>query len=574
MIRMDNCKKMPYVFTGNIGSILRDGKNSFIFIVLILAVTAFSQTEKINIAVNDLSAKGIRQSSADIISERLRSELFMTGHFKVMERNEMSNVLKEQGFQKSGACDEATCLVEVGQLLGVQKIIAGSVGKIGSLYTISLRMINVSSGEIVYTVNEDYDGTIEGFIRKTIKIVAGKLALGVRRRTAGKAQLGKKGDIHIISSPTGAEVEIDGVPMTGETPLTIQDISAGKKVITLKRGGYYATRIVNLLPDDLLKISVNLDVGKGAIKVFSNPEAAIVYIDGKKEGVTPCKLNDVATGSHNMTLYKDGFFSKDHKIFIKKDKVGSFTATLKPAAYLTVNANNQAAVILLNGKKVGTGRIKDHTVPLGNNELCIKAPDFDVWKRTINLPQGFHETFNVELKSVFGELKVHTVPDSAKVLLNGQFVGLTPYSWRIQPGKYTLRIEKDTYKEISEDIIIVKNLTMTKIYTLAHTKAYADLEDIKYFKHKKWQWIRRAAFGTGALASLGGALYFNGNVRDGSKVLDELQEDIDNAESEDNAYIRRYDRKKEETDRYVLKRNLSYVASVLFTLGFVVSIPF
>jgi hypothetical protein len=130
---------------------------------MLLGASALGQTAKLNIAVNDLSPKGIQQSDAEIISERLRSELLNTGVFKVMERNDMASVLKEQGFQQTGACDEASCLVEVGQLLGVERMVAGSVGKIASMHTISLRMTNVATGEIGLAVNAETADAVDAY---------------------------------------------------------------------------------------------------------------------------------------------------------------------------------------------------------------------------------------------------------------------------------------------------------------------------------------------------------------------------------------------------------------------------
>ena len=49
-----------------------------------------------------------------------------SGCFRVIERTEMDNILREQGFQKSGACDDENCLVEVGQLLGVNRMAAAN----------------------------------------------------------------------------------------------------------------------------------------------------------------------------------------------------------------------------------------------------------------------------------------------------------------------------------------------------------------------------------------------------------------------------------------------------------------
>jgi len=106
---------------------------------------------KTNIAVMNLKAEGTLQSSSGILSDRLRAELFNTGKFLVMERGEMDNILKEQGFQQSGVCDDKACIVEMGQLLGVEKILAGSIGQLGTVFLINLRVIDVKTGAMIET---------------------------------------------------------------------------------------------------------------------------------------------------------------------------------------------------------------------------------------------------------------------------------------------------------------------------------------------------------------------------------------------------------------------------------------
>jgi len=89
----------------------------FICAVFFLHSYVFSQNDaRITVAVNDLKGSGMDQVTATIVSDRLRSELVNSGVFRVMEREEMENILKEQGFQQSGGCDEASCLVQVGRL--------------------------------------------------------------------------------------------------------------------------------------------------------------------------------------------------------------------------------------------------------------------------------------------------------------------------------------------------------------------------------------------------------------------------------------------------------------------------
>ena len=154
---------------------------------------------KTRIAVNDLSPKGIDKQTAEILSDRLRAELVNTRAIRVMERSEMVSILKEQGFQSSGACDDASCLVEVGQLLGVENIIAGSIGKISDLFSVSLRVISVTTGEILFTVSDDREGSIKEVLTEVIPAAAIKIS---RSLSANDSTLPLSGSGETVSSKT------------------------------------------------------------------------------------------------------------------------------------------------------------------------------------------------------------------------------------------------------------------------------------------------------------------------------------------------------------------------------------
>jgi len=85
----------------------------------------------------------------------------------------MEEVLKEQGFQQSG-CTSDECAIEVGQLLGVQNMIGGAIGKVGNTFTIDIRMIAVETGTAVRTQNVTYSGMVDGLIVE-IEILAYKI---------------------------------------------------------------------------------------------------------------------------------------------------------------------------------------------------------------------------------------------------------------------------------------------------------------------------------------------------------------------------------------------------------------
>ncbi len=141
---------------------------------LILISVAFAQN-KITLAVMDLDAEGISASENRIISARLRTELIETQKFTVVEREKVEEILSEQGFQLSG-CTSNECAVQAGKLLGVKYMAVGSIGKIGAIFTLNIRLINVESGVVMKTAVEDCKCSIDQVLTEAVRKTAKKLA--------------------------------------------------------------------------------------------------------------------------------------------------------------------------------------------------------------------------------------------------------------------------------------------------------------------------------------------------------------------------------------------------------------
>ncbi len=124
-------------------------------------------------AVLDFEGRGISQLEAQTLTDRLTSELAKTNAMIMVERNQMNEILDEQGFQQSG-CTSAECAAEVGALLGVQHMISGSFGKLGNSYTIDAKMFSVETGQTEKTVSATYKGEIDGLLTE-IEILAWEL---------------------------------------------------------------------------------------------------------------------------------------------------------------------------------------------------------------------------------------------------------------------------------------------------------------------------------------------------------------------------------------------------------------
>lgn len=138
---------------------------SFVFAFLYQNVPRVNaQEQKVALAVLDLEARGgLSPGEAGSLTDRLRSELVELGAFDVLERGKMNEILKEQGFQQTG-CTSSECVVEIGQILGVQRMVAGSVGKVGNVFTMDVRMFDMSSSKILKVFKIDQKGDISGLL--------------------------------------------------------------------------------------------------------------------------------------------------------------------------------------------------------------------------------------------------------------------------------------------------------------------------------------------------------------------------------------------------------------------------
>ena len=128
------------------------------------------------VAVNQLTPNGVTPSEAASLTDALRSELGKTGKYQVLERGQMEQILKEQGFQQSGICDEASCAIEIGKLLAVNTIVMGNIGKVGKTYTFSVRLVDVGTGKITRDITEYNKGSPDELLTKMIPLIAKKVS--------------------------------------------------------------------------------------------------------------------------------------------------------------------------------------------------------------------------------------------------------------------------------------------------------------------------------------------------------------------------------------------------------------
>jgi len=115
-----------------------------LFFILCTFLGAQDETRP-TVAILDFEGQDISVQEVQTLTERMRTEIGNTNAVRLIERKAIESIMAEQGLAQSG-CVTDECAAEVGQLLGVQFMINGSIGKIGDSFTIDVKMFSVETG--------------------------------------------------------------------------------------------------------------------------------------------------------------------------------------------------------------------------------------------------------------------------------------------------------------------------------------------------------------------------------------------------------------------------------------------
>ena len=196
-----------------------------LWVILFLFSQPFSQT---TVAVLEFETEGLDNISSGALSSIVRREVRNNKEYRLIDRNMMKAVLEEQGFQQSG-CVSSECAVQVGELLGVQKMVTGTVSGLGSLYLIEIFVLDVATGLIEKSEMFEHVGRVEELIKplrdNTKKLFGAK-----------SSEIAQETFLYIESNPPGGMVYVNNNNI-GSSPIKYK-VEPGDYKVTIKTQGY------------------------------------------------------------------------------------------------------------------------------------------------------------------------------------------------------------------------------------------------------------------------------------------------------------------------------------------------
>lgn len=112
-----------------------------------------SKGERIQIAIldfEDVTQSAKNAGYGEAISSMLSTAFVKYRKFTIVERNKINQLVQEQKMELTGLT-ETSEIEKIGKLLNTDVIILGTVSKLGNLIVIDARLVNVATGEMIFS---------------------------------------------------------------------------------------------------------------------------------------------------------------------------------------------------------------------------------------------------------------------------------------------------------------------------------------------------------------------------------------------------------------------------------------
>jgi hypothetical protein len=437
-------------------------------ISLIVTVSSWAQE---HVAILKFEGSGMSSTDAANITDRFSYELSKTNKFILIERELLDEIIEEQKKSLSG-CIADECAVEVGRLSGARMVIAGKVSKTFDLYSISARLIDVETGEIVTQVLVPDEEDVQVFMSQGVKNAALKLAAEGSQSNVDT----NEGSERVISAEKGtvvfklgeadAGIFVDGKyssQASGKT-VTLQLNEGAHDIKFVVAGQRDWVKQINILAGETLNYGVQFVAGSGsitavevgAVVVRSTPENAMVFIDGVEQGLTPQQVTKMGVGAHRIRVEKPLYHTYIEEVAVVADGVNQVQANLQPKfGKLSITSDPPGAAVYLNNQLKGKTPLEIAQLASGDYSIKLTKELYHPYEEKFTVTDGSDSRRPITLSPAFGTLSVESTPTGTEVYLDGQLKGVSPITvFDLPSGEYRLSVQMSLHETLETEVMI------------------------------------------------------------------------------------------------------------------------
>lgn len=165
----------------------------------------------------------------------------------------------------------------------------------------------------------------------------------------------------------------------------------------------------------------------------------------------------VLPGSLQVTANAEGFTELQQTLQVGSGRHQQFELIMVPLPGqldITLSPGVEAS-LSLDGEPFADLPGLVENVPAGQHEIVIDAPLYRSATRSIVVQgKGQTELLEITLDPAWGEVTLGSTPEAAKVLIDGDEVGTTPITIKVEEGTHTLDVQADKFKPYSQEFTI------------------------------------------------------------------------------------------------------------------------
>lgn len=375
-------------------------------LISVMAVALPAQAQKLAISVTDLKiTSGLSAAEGEQLTKKLLNELAAIRAYEVLDIAKRDEILNELKFQQAGACDQSSCLVEVGKLLGVNKMAGGSIGKLGNAYSVELQMVDVRTSAVDMPFSRTYTGDVSALLG-AMKEAAAEFS---KWKPAPKAQAIAPlsvdyGGLVVRSTPLGARIFLDGADV-GTTPGQLNKIETGDHQIIITKDGYSSySQTVKVSKNVAATVSATLTKEYGTLNITSDPINAAVYIDGLNKGLTGSaglRVAGLGIGAHKIKVTKAGYQAYEVEMTVESGEGNSLNAPLTPKpGSIVITSTPGGAGVTVDGTPRGNTPCSVTGLEPGSYNVKVEKTGYEDGEISVSVGAGQSVARSVVLRKV------------------------------------------------------------------------------------------------------------------------------------------------------------------------------
>jgi len=218
-------------------------KLKHLFILSIL--TAYLFADDHSISVLDFTGEGVVDTELQSLSELFRVELLKQDTLKVMDYEDMKQVLSIAGYDEP-KCSTIECAVISSMLLDTEWMATIHIAKIGDVFISEGRLYASETGRVINAVTYDHELSLEGLRTRGMHNLAEMLmSTRVPMEVHERQNL-----VYIKTKPAGAMVRIGLDTLGGFTPMALDRVVVESRPIILIKKGFEPYRLKHLPEDE------------------------------------------------------------------------------------------------------------------------------------------------------------------------------------------------------------------------------------------------------------------------------------------------------------------------------------